>query len=304
MPASMNPDVYLLYEYSAKTSFTVRMKFILDEPIDGALLKEAAQEPIARDTGSKSCVGLSRMIKFMRDPTTREKYYYEIELPAGEFMTYAKSIGGSPNTVMSALMIKAIARYYDEVEEDHISMCIADDYHKDVGVPDSYRDLVRFIHVMYDWSAKDASVKSLSMTARDAIKTQALPELSYERVRAIEKIRQGIDAQPDLESKKGYATENSLYRKDYLDTGTLSYVGQVDYGQMSEHIKGIYTITDGDMMIELNALPDTFYLSLEMVDDDPELTEVFCDVLREEGLSFTISACKKRSLPTIQLPEA
>ena len=58
------------------------------------------------------------------------------------------------------------------------------------------------------------------------------------------------------------------------------------------------------MMIELNALSDTFYLSLEMVDDDPELTEVFCDVLREEGLSFTISACKKRRLPTIQLPQA
>ena len=113
-----------------------------------------------------------------------------------------------------------------------------------------------------------------------------------------------IHAQPDLKSKQAFATTNSLYRMDYLDTGTLSYVGQVDYGQMSEHIKGIYTITDGDMMIELNALPDTFYLSLEMVDDDPELTEVFCDVLREEGLSFTISACKKRRLPTIKLPEA
>ena len=71
---------------------------------------------------------------------------------------------------------------------------------------------------------------------------------------------------------------------DYLDTGTLSYVGQVDYGQMAEHIEGAYTLTDGDMMIELNALPDAFYLSLEMVDNDPELTEVFCDVLRKEGL--------------------
>ena len=261
-------------------------------------------EPIVRYTGGNSNVGIQRMIAFMMDPSTRDKFYYEIELPAKEFMEYAKSIDGSPTTVLSALMIKAVARHFEEQEGEHLSVRVADDYREDVCVPNSYRDFVRLLHVKYDWSAKDASIERLSMAARGAVMTQALPELSYERFRAIEKIRRGIDAQPDLASKREYATANSLYRSDIRDTCTLSYVRQVDYGQMSEHIRDVYTITDGDMMIELNALPNTLCLSLQMINREPELTELFCDVLREEQLPFTVSECKQRYLPSINLPQA
>ena len=45
---SHNPDIYLLYEYMEKLPFTVRMKVILDSPIDAAILKEAAQLAIGR----------------------------------------------------------------------------------------------------------------------------------------------------------------------------------------------------------------------------------------------------------------
>lgn len=48
MSANVNQDVYLLYEYSPKTTFTVRMQYVLDEPIDETLLREAAQEAIGR----------------------------------------------------------------------------------------------------------------------------------------------------------------------------------------------------------------------------------------------------------------
>lgn len=58
------------------------------------------------------------------------------------------------------------------------------------------------------------------------------------------------------------------------------------------------------MMLELNALPDTVCLSLQMINREPELTELFCDVLREEQLPFTISECKQRYLPSIKLPQA
>ena len=43
-----DPDIYLLYEYMDKVPFTVRMKVILDAPVDAALLTEATQEAIGR----------------------------------------------------------------------------------------------------------------------------------------------------------------------------------------------------------------------------------------------------------------
>ena len=43
-----NPDIFLLYEYMKRVSFTVRIKVILDEPADAKLLNQAAQEAIRR----------------------------------------------------------------------------------------------------------------------------------------------------------------------------------------------------------------------------------------------------------------
>ncbi len=45
---SKNPDRYLLYEYMDKVPFTVRMKVLLDTPVDRAMLTDAAQEAIGR----------------------------------------------------------------------------------------------------------------------------------------------------------------------------------------------------------------------------------------------------------------
>ena len=43
-----NPDIYLLYEYTKKLSFTARLKVVLDEPADAELLALAAQEATRR----------------------------------------------------------------------------------------------------------------------------------------------------------------------------------------------------------------------------------------------------------------
>ena len=53
-----NPDIFLLYEYMKRVSFTVRIKVILDEPADAKLLNQAAQEAIKRFPYFSVCLGL------------------------------------------------------------------------------------------------------------------------------------------------------------------------------------------------------------------------------------------------------
>ena len=55
---SKNPDVYLLYEYSDKISFTVRMKVCLDCTVDPEMLREASQEAISRFPYFRVQIGL------------------------------------------------------------------------------------------------------------------------------------------------------------------------------------------------------------------------------------------------------
>ena len=78
-------------------------------------------EPIKRYDGKSSKVGLNRFLKFLFNPFAKDNYYYEIIIPTDKFMEYAKSIDGSPNTILAAFLLKMIARYYPAKPNDIIS---------------------------------------------------------------------------------------------------------------------------------------------------------------------------------------
>ena len=255
-----------------------------------------------RYNGGDSNFALGRMLKFLFNPFVKRNYYYQIEIPSKDFMHYAAQVDGSPNTILTALMLKTVSRFFKEKKDTHLSARIAADYRDDIGVDESYRDFVRFIHVRYEWSMKDETVKKLNMRARGAVIQQNQPELSCERFDKKQKIHDGIDAQPDLKSKKRFALQNSNFRSDPRDIYTISYVGQTDWGGMEEHIKGFYTITDGDLMLELNALKDKFCITFQLVNRDRKPLELFCELLKQEGVPYRVSDCFARCLPKIQLP--
>ena len=259
-------------------------------------------EPISRYEGGDCNLQLPRMLRYLFNPFARNCYYYQIEIPARDFMDYAVRIDGSPNTILTAMMFKVSSRLFKEKAGTFLSGRISADYRKDIGANESYRDFVRFIHVKYEWSMKDESVQKLNMRARGALIKQNQPELSYERFRKLDKAHQGIDAQPNLKAKKKFASQNRAFRSDPRDTYTVSYVGQTDWGGMEAHIKGFYTITDGDLMIEVNALKDAFCITFQLINKDRKPLELFCELLRQERLPYKVSERCTRYMPKIKLP--
>lgn len=259
-------------------------------------------EPLSRYTGGDSNLTLGRVLKYMLCPCAKDAYYYQIEIPAKDFLEYAAGNDGSPSTILTAIMLKAVSRLVKEKKGTHLSGRIANDYRDDIGADFSYRDFVCFIHVRYEWSMKDEPVKKLNMRARGAVISQGQPELSFERFKKVEKIHREIDGQPDLEAKKKFASRNSLFRSDPRDNYTISYVGKVDWGGMEEHIKSIYSLTDGDLMLEVNALKDTFCITFQVYGKDRKPLDLFCQVLKEENIPYRVSDQLIRHLPKIKLP--
>lgn len=217
-------------------------------------------------------------------------------------MEYAVRIDGSPYTILTAIMFKVTSRMFKEKEGTFLSGRIAADYRKDIGANESYRDFVRFIHVRYEWSMKDEPIQKLNMRARGALIAQNQPELGIERFKKLDKVHRGIDEQPDLKAKKKFASKNSTFRSDPRDTYTISYVGQTDWGGMDAHIKGFYTITDGDLMLEVNALKDKFCITFQLINKDRRPLELFCEVLDQENIPYSVSERHARYMPKIQLP--
>ena len=259
--------------------------------------------PLKRYEEGDSNVGLATDLVYFINPLSDKVYYYEVELESKTFMEYAKNIDGTPNSVLAAVMMKTSARYFNKIQGSHISAKIADDYRKDIGCPKSYRDYVRFIHVKYDWEMEKESVERLSQRARGAILLQMQPENSYEWYRNLVEARKGIDSQPDLKSKKQYAQKHSIYKSDSRDTFMVSYVGKTDWGGMSDYIDSIYTITDGNLMLEVNALPDKFCVTFQMLTKDRKPLDLFCDILKEEKIPFKVSDRMVRYMPDLQLPD-
>ncbi|MBQ1527041.1 MAG: hypothetical protein IIZ75_07905 [Lachnospiraceae bacterium] len=261
-------------------------------------------EPMIRYEGGDCNLALMRTLLHVLNPFSTKDYYYEIEIPAKAFMKYAVGIDASPNTVVVAMMYKAMTRFLKEKEGTFISGRVAADYRKDIGADESYRDFVRFIHVKYGWDMKNEPISKLNLRTRGAFIKQNQPELSYERYRKITANHEGIDAQPTLKEKRGYAAKNSLYRNDPRDAYTISYVGRVDYGEMEKHIKSIYNITDGDLMLEINALKDTFHICFQVYGKNRKPLERFLEVLEEESIPYKVSDIQTRYLPMIKLPDA
>ena len=260
--------------------------------------------PLKRYEEGDSNVGLATDLVYFINPLSDKVYYYEVELESKPFMEYAKNIDGTPNTILAAVMMKTSARYFTKIQGSHISAKIADDYRKDIGCPKSYRDYVRFIHVKYDWEMEKESIERLSQRARGAILLQMQPENSYEWYRKIVEARKGIDRQPDLKSKKQYAQKHSIYKSDSRDTFMVSYVGKTDWGGMSDYIDSIYTITDGNLMLEVNALPDKFCVTFQMLTKDKKPLDLFCDILKKEQIPFKVSERMVRYMPDLELPNA
>ena len=72
---------------------------------------------------------------------------------------------------------------------------------------------------------------------------------------------------------------------------------------MAEYIRSVYTITDGNLMLEVNALPDRFCVSFQLLTKDEKPLNLFCEVLEEEGIPFTVSQRMVRYMPDLLLPK-
>lgn len=261
-------------------------------------------EPIYRYDGGDSNLALMRTLKYLLNPFAKDCYFYQIEIPIKDFMDYAARIDGSPNTILAAMMYKASTGFLKEKKDTHLSVRIAADYRDDIGASESYRDFVRFIHIRYEWDMKDESIEKLNMRARGAIIKQNQVELGIERFRRLDTVHKAVDEQPNLKAKKKYASANSAFRSDPRDNSTISYVGKIDWGEMDQHIKGLYTITDGDLMLEVNALSDKFCITFQLVDKKREPLDRFCEILYNEKIPYTVSERFTRYLPKIELPQA
>ena len=81
----------------------------------------------------------------------------------------------------------------------------------------------------------------------------------------------------------------------------MSYVGKTDWGDLAKYIESVHTITDGHLMIEINAVNDKLFVNFQQVNRKTEYLNAFLDVLKEENISVKLGEMKEKHLPLIEL---
>ena len=130
---------------------------------------------------------------------------------------------------------------------------------------------------------------------------QMKPELSWAELKRLTAFRDGIDAQKGRDNKIKYANEHSLVKTAPYDTFTISYVGNLPWGGISDYVDSVFSITDGHLLQELHYLPGKFCLAFQQLVEDKKYLNAFLQVLEEEHLNCEVGEMEAKKLAAIKL---
>ena len=226
-----------------------------------------------------------------------ETRYCELELDVGDFMKYSRSNDGSPNSILAALMFKAVCKVTSPRIAKAFRGQIVCNYRADVGCPETYHDLVRLMSVFYPRDLEKKNTEFLSTVTRSMMYLQMQPEFSRKAFLYDCKCKEGVDSRKGFARKRLYAMTHSPYVRPPYGTFMVSYVGKSEWYGLENYIERMHSITDGHLLMEVCALRDKFFLSFMDLSPNNKFYDAFCESMREERIHFTEHGCFERMLP-------
>lgn len=242
-------------------------------------------------------------IQAMKNPDHKNEGYYCVSMKQREFMKYIHSNDASPASIVSVLMFKAIAPLLPE-EADTFSAGIASNFRKSVNCQNAFHSISTVLHASYKRSLLDIPVDKLGTITRGMIMLQSQPENSIIHMKKVLKYYEDVDSLKTIEEKRNFCLNEGIFTKGCKDTYNVSYVGQTDFGSMSKYVRSMNTLAFGNLLIEINAIGNMFYITFSQMVKTDKYINAFLDILNEEGLSYSVSNYRIKNVAPLVLPEA
>lgn len=75
----------------------------------------------------------------------------------------------------------------------------------------------------------------------------------------------------------------------------------MDWGDLSRYVLELYSLTEGHLMLEVNAVNDTFCITFQVLNQDERYITEFLKVLTEEGIPYELGEMEESRLPQIEI---
>ena len=228
---------------------------------------------------------------------------YSIAISEAEFMRFNLDNNGSPGTMVSLLLSRAIAKLYPD-SDDIIRIALCVNQRKALNAPLAHHSLVGAVMLEYKDKMRDWSLDMQSTAYRGMVFAQTQEEKVLMGVASFKGINHMLLAKESDQERIGIASYiNSLAAK--LTTATVSYVGKADYKEAEQYVRDFRLWTSplgNNLLVEISAVNGRFTLDFLQSFSSPVIVNAFLKELDENGIIYDLQDVNELKLPNIRLP--
>lgn len=228
---------------------------------------------------------------------------YSIAISETEFMRFNLDNDGSPGTMVSLLLSRAIAKLFPEAGNTiRIALCV--NQRKALHAPLAHQSLVGGVMLEYKDKMRDWSLDKQATAYRGMVFAQTQEDNVLMGIASFKGINGMLLTKESDQERLGIASYiNSLASK--LTTATVSYVGKADYKEAEQYIRDFRLWTSplgNDLLVEISAVNGRFTLDFLQPFSNPLFVNAFLKELDETGIVYDLQDVNELELPNIQLP--
>ena len=228
---------------------------------------------------------------------------YSIAISESEFMKFNLDNDGSPGTMVSLLLSRAIAKLYPEAKDIiRITLCV--NQRNALHAPLAHQSLVGGAFLEYKDAMRDWPLERQATAYRGMVFAQTQEENVLMGVASIRGINGLILSKESDQERLGMAGYiNALAAR--VVTATVSYVGKANYREAEQYIRDfrLWTSSAADgLTVEISAVNGRFTLDFLQSFQSPVIVNAFLEELEENGIVYDLQDVSELELANIELP--
>lgn len=238
--------------------------WLMDSPIDPAEYYDPFTQPLPESDNllpMPEIPARAMRLEEMGLVTRSQPHQHFIRINEKDLMSICKSNDGTPNTILSLLMSRAIDKLHPESQEAIIGQVYCDFRHL-VGGQKSHRNMVTTLPLVYNRSMRDLPLDMQNTILRGDILYLSDPSVLLHTVKGTRDACAMINSLPTLQDKLA-ATAQGMQAFFNQTTFSVSYSGKKSFGSVDKHISALFPAGEPKgigILMEVTAADGWFYV--------------------------------------------
>ena len=229
---------------------------------------------------------------------------YSIVISESEFMRFNINNDGSPATMVSLLLSRAIARVNPEAT-DPIRIILCVNQRKALQAPLAHQSLVGGAFLEYKDGMRSWPISKQATIYRGMVLAQTREETLRAGVSSQKGLAQLLLSKETDEERIAIAEAMTNMGK-YVGSASVSYVGRANYKEAEKYIRDFRTwaFATSDLLVEISAVNGRFVLDVMQTFSDPVYVNALLAELDENGIEYDLQDVSKLEVAGIRVPWA